>query len=124
MTAYWFAMALAAALSGNAMAASLEGASPAGRYALNAGACKAKDYFLTVTDSTFVLQTYSCKNVSYDQTENASGRALYTATAKACVGEESNTAKSDSFKLVTEAGTLQILWRDGTKSGRMIRCGQ
>ena len=118
------ALVLIAGLSGSACAASLEGASSAGRCALDAGACKAKDYFLTITDTTFVLQTYSCKGVAYDQSENKGGRALYAVTAKACVGEDSNTAKPDSFKLVADSGTMQILWRDGTKSGRMIRCGQ
>ncbi|TLG73984.1 hypothetical protein [Methylocystis sp. B8] len=105
-----------------AIAASVNKDSPAGRYALDAAACKAKDYFATITESEAVLPTFSCKGVDYDQTENKGGRALYKATAKSCVGEESNEPHKDSFTLIVDSAGLQILWADGTKSAVFTRC--
>jgi len=114
-----FLLALSAA---PALAASVNKDSPAGRYALDAAACKAKDYFVTITESETVLPTFSCKGVDYDQTENKGGRAIYKATAKSCMGEESVKPRQETFTLIVDAVGLQILWADGTKSAVFPRC--
>ncbi|MGD9659222.1 MAG: hypothetical protein AB7U61_16560 [Methylocystis sp.] len=108
--------------SAPSFAASVGKDSPAGRYALDLAACKAKDYFVTLTESEAALPTFSCKGVDYDQTENNSGRAVYKATAKACIGEESNKPREKAFTLIVDAAGLQILWADGAKSAVFTRC--
>jgi hypothetical protein len=111
-----------ALISAPALAASLGKESPVGRYALDAAACKAKDYFVTLTESEAMLPTFSCKGVDYDQTENKGGRAVYQASAKACVGEESMKPRKETFTLVVDAAGLQIIWADGSKSAVFTRC--
>jgi hypothetical protein len=104
-----------------AWAGSLDGASPAGRYALSDAECKADDVFATLTAKTLTLPTYACKGVAYDQTESKGGRALYAVAAKSCGGEE-GPSKPDKFKIVVEGDTLQFLWANGTKSAQLVRC--
>jgi hypothetical protein len=116
------AVVIVVAFAPPVLAGSLESVSPAGRYALTAADCKAGDIFATVTERLLALPTYACKGVEYDQTESKGGRALYSVTAKSCVGEEGR-AKPDRFTLAVESETLQILWSDGTKSARLARCG-
>ena len=113
---------LSLALSQSALAGSLANISPKGRYALAEAGCKAKDYFATLTETTLDLPTYSCKGVSYDQTESKGGQATYQVTAKACAGEEMGKPRADAFALTIEGDVLQILWRDGTKSAKLARC--
>lgn len=108
--------------SAPALAASVSKDSPAGRYAFDAAGCKAKDYFVTLTESEAVLPTFSCTGVDYDQTENKGGRAVYKASAKSCVGEESAKPRKEAFTLIVDAAGLQILWADGTKSAVFARC--
>jgi hypothetical protein len=105
-----------------ALAASVDKDSPVGRYALDAAACKAKDYFVTLTETEARLPTFGCKGVDYDQTENKGGRAVYKATATSCVGEESAKSRKETFTLVLDAAGLRILWADGTKSAVFTRC--
>lgn len=105
-----------------AHAASLDGLSPAGRYALDAKSCKAKDYFATLTASTIVLPTYSCEGVDYDQIEKSSGRAVFVVRADSCFGEESAKPTADEFSLTLEDGVLQFTWKDGSKSAKLRRC--
>ncbi|WP_330082624.1 hypothetical protein [Methylocystis iwaonis] len=121
--------ALAAVFSGTvlpcpALAASAGKDSPVGRYALDGAACKAKDYFVTLTDDAVTLPTLGCKGVSYDQTENKGGRAVYAVTARSCLGEEPGQPRKESFTLVLDAAGLQILWADGAKSAVFMRCGK
>jgi hypothetical protein len=111
-----------ALVSAPALAASVDKDSPLGRYSLDAAACKAKDYFVTLTENEAVLPTFSCKGVDYDQSENKGGRAIYKASAKSCVGEESNEPRKETFTLVVDAAGLQILWADGSKSAVFTRC--
>jgi hypothetical protein len=115
--AFLFALSAAPAL-----AASVTKDSPTGRYALDSAACKAKDYFVTITESEAVLPTFSCKGVDYDQTENKGGRAIYKATAQSCIGEESVKPRKEAFTLITDSAGLQIFWADGTKSAVFTRC--
>lgn len=119
-----FARLLAAALflSGAAAAASLDALSPAGRYALDAAGCKAKDYFATLGETKITLPTYSCEGVDYDQTEKRGGRAVYVVHAKACVGEEAQKAAPAEFSLTLEDGVLQFHWKDGSMSARLRHC--
>jgi hypothetical protein len=117
-----FAILFAAMAAAPAFAASIDKDTPAGRYATDASACKAKDYFVTITASEAILPTFSCKGVSYDQTENKGGRAVYKASAAACMGEESVKPRKESFSLVVDAAGLRILWADGTKSAVFTRC--
>lgn len=105
-----------------ALAASVDKDSPVGRYALDAVACKAKDYFVTLAETEATLPTFGCKGVDYDQTENKGGRAVYKATAPACVGEESAKPRKETFTLVLDATGLQIHWSDGSKSAVLKRC--
>jgi hypothetical protein len=105
-----------------ALAGSLQGVLPTGRYALDMASCKAKDYFATLTETALALPTFSCKGVEYDQTEDKGGRQTYAVTAKACMGEESDKPRPDKFGLVVENDALQILWADGTKSAKLPRC--
>jgi hypothetical protein len=110
------------ALSQCALAGSLASVSPKGHYALGNAACKAKDYFATLTETTLDLPTYSCTGVSYDQTESRGGHVNYHVTAKSCAGEETGQPRADAFALAIEGDALQILWRDGTKSAKLARC--
>lgn len=105
-----------------AFAASAEKDTPNGRYAMDAAACKAKEYFVTITDESTTLPTFGCKGVDYDQTENGNGRVIWTATAASCVGETNTKPHKESFRLLIEAGTLRILWSNGTKSAVFTRC--
>jgi hypothetical protein len=118
------AILLAAIAASPALAASSDKDTPAGRYASDASACKAKDYFVTITASETILPTFSCKGVSYDQTENKGGRAVYKAEAKSCMGEESAKPRKERFTLVVDSAGLQILWADGTKSAVFARCAE
>ncbi|MEF3365993.1 hypothetical protein V3H18_05530 [Methylocystis sp. 9N] len=117
------ALAIIAALAAAPIhAASVDKDTPAGRYAIDAASCKAKDYFVTVTAKETVLPTFSCKDVSYDQTENKGGRAVYQATSSKCFGEESVQPRKESFTLIVDAAGLQIVWSDGSKSAVFARC--
>ncbi len=116
-------LALAAALGSTDLAAAGNGP-PAGRYALDNAACKAEDYFVTLSEDAITLPTLGCKGVSYDQTENKAGRAVYAVTARSCLGEEPGQPRKESFTLVLEAPGLRILWADGTKSAVFTRCGK
>jgi hypothetical protein len=118
------AMLLTAIAAGPALAASSDKDTPAGRYASDASACKAKDYFVTITASETILPTFSCKGVAYDQIENKGGRAVYEAEAKSCMGEESTKPREERFTLVVDAAGMQILWADGTKSAVFTRCAE
>ncbi len=110
------------AMAAPALAASVDKDSPAGRYALDASACKAQEFFVTITASETVLPTFNCKGVTYDQTESTGGRSVYKVTAKSCVSEESSKARKESFTVVVDAAGLQILWSNGTKSAVFTRC--
>ncbi len=105
-----------------ALGASAEKDSPAGRYALDAAACKAKDYFVTLTDTEATLPTLACKGVDYDQTENKGGRAVYKVTARSCAGEEPGKPRKETFILTLDPKGMQILWADGSKSAVFTRC--
>ncbi|WP_424362645.1 hypothetical protein [Methylocystis parvus] len=119
MRRYALLLGLAAA---PALAASVDKDSPVGRYALDAAACKAKDHFVTLTESEARMPTFGCKGVDYDQTENKDGRAVYKATAKSCVGEESAKPHKATFTLVLDPAGLQFLWADNSKSAVLTRC--
>ncbi|MFO1102423.1 MAG: hypothetical protein U1E20_05905 [Methylocystis sp.] len=111
-----------ALMSAPALAASVGKDSPIGRYALDAAACTAKDYFVTLTENEAVLPTFSCKGVDYDQTENKGARAIYKANATSCVGEESMKPHKETFTLIVDAAGQQIVWADATKSAVFTRC--
>lgn len=114
--------ALVLLLAGAALAGSLDSLSPAGRYALDAKDCKAKDYFATLTETMIILPTYACKGVDYDQTEKKSGRAVFAVRAKSCVGEETAKPAPDEFSLSLEDDILQFTWKDGSQSAQLRRC--
>ena len=109
-------------LAGAAQGGSLDAHSPLGRYALDAASCKAKDYFATLDEKRLTLPTYGCQGVDYDETENKGGRALFAVTARACSGEEDAKPHRDAFQMTLENGALQFLWKDGTKSAKLVRC--
>ncbi|PWB81047.1 MAG: hypothetical protein C3F11_16255 [Methylocystaceae bacterium] len=117
-----FSAAVLLPVAAAALAGSLDGLTPAGRYALDAAGCKVKDYFATLTETAIVLPTFSCEGVAFDQTEKRAGRAVFIARAKACVGEETLKAAPDAFSLALEDGVLQFSWKDGTKSAKLRRC--
>jgi len=119
----WGAVGLAfVLLAGAAQAGSLEAHSPLGRYALNEASCKAKDYFATLEATRLTLPTYGCEDVDYDETENKGGRALFAVKARACSSEEDAKPHRDAFQMTLENGALQFLWKDGTKSAKLVRC--
>jgi hypothetical protein len=105
-----------------AFAASAQKDAPSGRFALDGASCKAKDYFVTLSETEAVLPTFSCKDVSYDQTENKDGRATYAVTAKSCVGEDSPEPREEKFTLVVDGKGAQITWSDKSKSALFLRC--
>lgn len=105
-----------------ARAASVEKETPSGYFALDGASCKAKDYFVTLSETEAVLPTFTCKQVSYDQTENKDGRATYAVTAKACLAEDSPEPREEKFTLVIDQKGAQITWSDKSKSAVFMRC--
>ena len=102
---------------------SVQKQSLSGRYGLDAAACKAKDYFATLTETSIDLPTYSCTGVSFDQVEARGGTETYQVTATACTGEMAAKGKSDRFLIVRSKGTIRIHWGDGTRGAELLRCG-
>jgi hypothetical protein len=88
----------------------------------DANASGAKDDFVAITQSQAILPAFGRKSVACDQTESKGGRAVYKASAKSCVGEESAKPRKEAFTLVVDAAGLQIFWADGTKSAVFARC--
>lgn len=117
------ALFLAALAAVPALAASVNKDRLDGRYAQDARARKAQDFFVTITGDSVVLPAFSCEGVAFDQIENKGGRAVYKVSAASCVDEESTKPRKESFTLVRDGAGLRILWRDGTKSAVFKRCG-
>ena len=103
------------------MAASVDMALPKGEYALSKAEC-GSEIFAKLAPKRIDFLTYSCTKVTYDQTESSSGKVSYDVKSPSCQGEEDTKAHADHFKLVLENDTLQVLWADGTKSGKAVLC--
>ncbi len=108
-------------ISSPAMAASVEMALPKGEYALSKAEC-GSEIFAKLAPKRIDFLTYSCTKVTYDQTESSGGKISYDVKSPSCQGEEDTKAHADHFKLVLENDTLQVLWADGTKSGKAVLC--
>lgn len=112
------------ALSAPAIAAGGQAPVPQpGRYALDAAACKANDIFLTLTADRLDLPVFSCIGLEYDQQSVRGDTAIWAVRGRKCQGEQAARPGPQRFRIEAQGTSLQILWPNGERSARMLRCG-
>ncbi len=88
-----------------------------GKWAMSAASCKSEPLF-TIGERSFNGLTLGCKSASY-----AKDGEGWKGLAKACETEgEDGKPKDLAFRLIIQDSKLQVLWSDGTKSGKLIKC--
>jgi hypothetical protein len=88
-----------------------------GRWAPDAKACKAEEVY-SFEGAGLSTPTFGCETAKY--TADGKGWKVHSSQ---CSGEDPDQKPYDlDFSLAVEGGKLQILWDDGSKSAKLMKC--
>lgn len=86
-----------------------------GSWASKPSDCGSEPLFIFSANNV-VGATFACKSARF----SPSGKG-WKATAKACSSEDGE-ASDMTLSIIIDAGKLQVLWDDGSKSDKLVRC--
>lgn len=110
-------VALAALLSLISASAAVAAEPYIGSWAAKPSDCRSEPLFIFSTNN-LVGATFACKSARYAP----SGKGWKVA-AKACSTEDGDAADM-GLTVVVDAGKLQVLWDDGSKSDKLVKCAK
>ena len=109
-------LCLSAALAASLAVPALAAEPYIGAWAQTAAACKSEPLF-TIAPGKFTASAFACEDAAYTK-DGKNWRAVLMQ----CAGEDSDKPLDLAARLAVEDGKLQMFWKDGTKSARLVKC--